>query len=404
VAKLAVQTSTAYTQFVNSLRSAETRRAYIEWLNDFLKYTNLSCDQILGLEPKEVQEKIIGYIVDMRDNRKLSPNSIRSRSSAIQTFLEINDFDGINWVKVKRFKGEFYTVAEDRPYTREEIKTLADNARSLRDRAIILLLSSSGLRIGGLIRLQLKHIKRVEKYNAFQLEVYKKSREAYTTFCTPESRIAIEDYLEWRTRLGEKLIPESPLFRLEFETKFGARAPAKPVRKTSVYNMIKKLRFQTGIVHEQHLTENVKLGYPRSEVMNLHGFRKYFATTLETEGVNPVYIDLLLGHDMGLKGVYSKPTPAQLLQGNGDKVLGYIHGIDALTINEENRLKIKVRELGAKQDEIMLMRLKHEHEMKSVREEMKKQFDQIMVMIQQNPKLANIKPEALANKTVNQIP
>lgn len=149
VTKLVVQTSTAYTQFVNSLRSAETRRAYIEWLNDFLKYTNLSCDQILGLEPKVVQEKIISYIVDMRDNRKLSPNSIRSRSSAIQTFLEINDFDGINWVKVNRFKGEFYTVAEDRPYKRKEIKTLADNARSLRDRAIILLLSSSGLRIGG---------------------------------------------------------------------------------------------------------------------------------------------------------------------------------------------------------------------------------------------------------------
>jgi integrase len=60
-------------------------------------------------------------------------------------------------------------------------------------------------------------------------------------------------------------------------------------------------------------------GQPRSEVMALHGFRKYFATTLETEGVNPVYVELLLGHDMGLKNVYSKPTPMQLLEGNGEK-------------------------------------------------------------------------------------
>jgi integrase/recombinase XerD len=63
-------------------------------------------------------------------------------------------------------------------------------------------------------------------------------------------------------------------------------------------------------------------------------------------------------------------------------------------------LKIKVRELGAKQDEIMLMRFKHEQEMKSVREEMHEQFDQIMVMIQQNPKLANIKPEVLVSKSI----
>jgi integrase len=243
VAKLVVQSSTSFTQFINSLRSAETSRIYIEWLHDFLKYLNLSCDQILQLEPKELQEKIIGYIVDMRDNRNLSPNSIRSRSSALQTFLDINDYTGINWIKIRRFKGEFYTVVEDRPYTREEVRTLVDNARSLRDRAIILLLSSSGLRIGGLIRLQLKNIKKIEKYSIYQIEVYKKSREQYITFCTPETRAAIEEYLEWRKRLGEKLTPESPLFRLEFETKFGARAPAKPVRRTSVYNAIKKLRF-----------------------------------------------------------------------------------------------------------------------------------------------------------------
>ncbi len=173
------------------------------------------------------------------------PNSIRSRSSALQTFLDINDYTGINWIKIRRFKGEFYTVVEDRPYTREEVRTLVDNARSLRDRAIILLLSSSGLRIGGLIRLQLKNIKKIEKYSIYQIEVYKKSREQYITFCTPETRAAIEEYLEWRKRLGEKLTPESPLFRLEFETKFGARALAKPVRRTSVYNAIKKLRFQT---------------------------------------------------------------------------------------------------------------------------------------------------------------
>jgi hypothetical protein len=38
---------------------------------------------------------------------------------------------------------------------------------------------------------------------------------------------------------------------------------------------------------------------------------------------------------------------------------------------------------------------KYEQDMKSMREEMNQQFSQIMSMIQQNPKLAHIKPEVL---------
>jgi hypothetical protein len=37
--------------------------------------------------------------------------------------------------------------------------------------------------------------------------------------------------------------------------------------------------------------------------------------------------------------------------------------------------------------------------MKAMREEMNQQFSQIMSMIQQNPKLAHIKPEVLINKS-----
>lgn len=125
----------------------------------------------------------------------------------------------------------------------------------------------------------------------------------------------------------------------------------------------------------------MRKGQPRSEVKALHGFRKYFATCLETEGVNPVYVELLLGHDMGLKSAYSKPTPKQLLEGNGDKVLGYVYAIDVLTINEEDRLKLKVKRLTDREDEMMLMKVKHEKEMQSMRDEMESRFKQIFTKI-----------------------
>jgi hypothetical protein len=59
--------------------------------------------------------------------------------------------------------------------------------------------------------------------------------------------------------------------------------------------------------------------------------------------------------------------------------------------------------LTEKRNEIQIMKEKHEQEMKAMREEMNQQFSQIMSMIQQNPKLAQVKPEILTKKKVDNI-
>lgn len=51
-----------------------------------------------------------------------------------------------------------------------------------------------------------------------------------------------------------------------------------------------------------------------------------------------------------------------------------------------------------KESEVQLLKDKYEEGMKSIREEMNKQFSQIMSVIQQNPQLAQIKPEVLSSK------
>ena len=42
-------------------------------------------------------------------------------------------------------------------------------------------------------------------------------------------------------------------------------------------------------------------------------------------------------------------------------------------------------------------------EVESIRQEMNKQFSKIMSMIQQNAQLAYVKPEALTQKTIEQV-
>ena len=68
--------------------------------------------------------------------------------------------------------------------------------------------------------------------------------------------------------------------------------------------------------------------------------------------------------------------------------------INDLTINEEHRLYKKIDELTKKKNEIETMEIRHAEEIKGMRDQM----SQILTMIQHNPKLARVKPEALMKK------
>jgi hypothetical protein len=76
---------------------------------------------LLQEPPKLIQSRIIDFIVYMKDTKKLAPATIKSYVAAIRHFYDINEID-LNWKKIQRFRGEFYNVVEDRPYTREELE------------------------------------------------------------------------------------------------------------------------------------------------------------------------------------------------------------------------------------------------------------------------------------------
>ena len=73
----------------------------------------------------------------------------------------------------------------------------------------------------------------------------------------------------------------------------------------------------------------------RQQVMMSHGFRKFFTTQLVNSKVNPEMREMLLGHKIGLASAYYKPTEDEMYE-------EYQKAVNNLTINEENRLKIKV--------------------------------------------------------------
>jgi hypothetical protein len=52
----------------------------------------------------------------------------------------------LNWKKIKGFISEHENITEDRPYTHSELKQIIDN-ESLRNRALVLTMSSPGVRV-----------------------------------------------------------------------------------------------------------------------------------------------------------------------------------------------------------------------------------------------------------------
>jgi integrase len=347
-----------YRNFINSCKSEATKLDYRRALSYFMKYLNIEIDDddcyaklIDGRDTKIIQADIIDWITHMKDIDLLSPASINLYVAAVRHFYEMNDIT-LNNRRINAFKPEFRNVVEDSPYTREQIKLLLDEAEQ-RNRAIILLLSSSGMRVGALANLKIGDLKPIDKYNIYQITVYKRSKSKYTTFCTPECRKEIDLHLQYRKRYGELIADKSPVFRTTFNRadQFKAANKIKSISTVAIKHVINELLNTTGVRPSVKMTEGMTHTSNHTSLMELHGFRKYFDTTCTAAGMSSLYTELLMGHNVGLKGRYTKLTPEQLLEGN-DKNMGYLDAIDYLTINEENRLRRKIQEITIRTDKL----------------------------------------------------
>jgi hypothetical protein len=60
----------------------------------------------------------------------------------------MNDIE-LHWRKIHSFEGEMEKTTDDRPYTHSEIQLLLDRI-TIRNRCIIMLMASAGLRMGAI--------------------------------------------------------------------------------------------------------------------------------------------------------------------------------------------------------------------------------------------------------------
>ena len=291
-----------------------------------------------------IQKNIIDYISYLKKSAVIAPRSIAVYLAAIRKFYSLNDIQ-LNWDKIRSYQGDADKQTEDRPYTHSEIATMLAHT-SPRNKAIILVMASGGLRVGAIETLRIKDLEPFDKHNIYKINVYATSRRSkYFTFCTPECRKEIDSYLEWRKRWGERLSEDTPLFRNENNKNV-------LILKTGAIRwLIASLLKDTGLRPVIPLTENNKQPHYRSNIMQCHGFRKFFETNSFKAGMNHMYIRRLMGQKARLGDAYLKLSEEELLEGDS-KHSGYIGIIDQLTIDESNKLRREIQTLKIRADRL----------------------------------------------------
>jgi hypothetical protein len=272
----------------------------------------------------------------------------------------------IPWKKITRGLPRPREAANDRAPTIEEIQILVKYP-DRRIKSIVYTMCSSGIRIGAWDFLKWKHIIPIkdseDKVIAAKIIVYAGDIEQYFSFITSETYNALKEWMEFRMSYGEKITEESWIMRDLWQTtntlygaKWGLAKYPKKIKSSGVKRIIERALREQGLRKE--LSENER----RHEWKAAHGFRKFYKTRTE-QLMKPINVEITMGHNIGISACYYKPTDKEILE-------DYLKASDLLTINEENRLKKKIEELTDKQEEILLMKLKHEQEIKSMKQEM----------------------------------
>src|SRR6478672_5022695 len=119
--------------FINSIKSKDTKRVYLIYLQKYLKFVNCNTINELAMEfkdPKDIERRIINFM------------SIRNYLTPVISFYKINDIM-LNSKKINKFMPAKTRVKKNRGYTHDEVRKLLDISDE-RIRAVILLLVSSG--------------------------------------------------------------------------------------------------------------------------------------------------------------------------------------------------------------------------------------------------------------------
>ena len=368
-------TLSPYDNFIYALKAEVSKRQYPRKLERFLSFIGLEgtiqekCNKLFQMsDNKELfQSNLIRFINFQKvriQNKEISEATLANYVKAIKLFCSMNDIM-INWKKISKGMPAVKNYSDDRVPTMDEIHTLLEHP-DRRIRPIVLVMLSSGIRVGSWDYLQWKHVVPIERDNrtiAARLIIKntKINNRTYFSFITPEAYQSLKDWIDFRRLHGEEITGESWLMRDTWQkidrnggSGIGLAKFPKKMNSLSIKNMIYDAWKIQGI------RTKLVSGTKRHEFKSTHGFRKLFETKCQ-KVMNHNNIKILMDHSLGESQNYHRPTVDELLE-------DYMNVTDLLTVNEENRLRMKVEKLEVERDTLQDLKVEVELIKKDMRQ------------------------------------
>ncbi|MBS1268516.1 MAG: hypothetical protein MAG458_01245 [Nitrosopumilus sp.] len=352
----------SYSNFLDSIRNAGTKRGYVRNLRKFLNLIpNNIYEEYLGTTPEsreiecladsftrlakkdiKVTKSIIkSYIKEINkevESGVISPNTVSNKIKPIKALLTANEID-ISWKPLnKMFPRE--TKSQDRAYTKQEIQKMLHHCTDITDKMIILMFSSAGFRLESWDYFCWKDVipfkAENNNYKGAALRVYRGDPEEYWTFITPEACKILSLYKEeWKSRFLQYPKDDDPLI-VSTRFDFPHRLKQKGIR-ARVDKIVTKIGLRDKLVKGQR----------RYEVKLDHGFRKYFNTMMRRAKVNYLDKEDMMGHKVGLESSYERYEEQDF-----ERFAEYQKAIPFLTISDEEKLAVENHNLLAEKTKL----------------------------------------------------
>ena len=292
--------------------STATLYQYIYGIHRFCRWANTQPDQLIEScqdqdgdpKPKAISKysRLLDDFVGCLQAEGLAPGTVSNHVKGVKALFRANRMKlELPYNLSKRI------VYSDRAPTPEELQQVIEIA-DVREKVIVSMLALGGFRIGTLVKLQHRHIKRdLEKMNTpihvhVEAEITKGKYHDYDTFLGQEAAEYLRTYIELRRQGSptgrtppENIHDESPLIRDKLY-----RYP-KTITPGRLHQIIHELYIKADLITRKPLGRRYDL--------RAHSIRKFFRTQMAALGVDRDYIEYMMGHtistyhDIKMKGI-----------------------------------------------------------------------------------------------------
>lgn len=315
--------------FLSNFTSSNTIRGYRCHLKDFFEVIGKDPDNYIidvrrldynqRLDILEEYEKDIKKFWKWKIKNVSAPKTVSNATNCVKVFLKQYriQLDDIVWEDIRRRGTGNKPVTQEKPMTKEMLKEILIHGDA-KAKAMFLVLASSGMRIGELVKINLRDVdttskptKIIVRYDGPNTVKNKSSRSA---FISDEATVALQEWLKIRTASMDLAVKRTNFPNVKKIFDNNRVFPFKENNVRTIWN---------GLIE--------KAGYDQKDVktdrylVHVHLLRKFFRTRFSRQ--NRDVAEVLMGHDGYLGGTYLRFTPEELRE-------EYLKGMNHLLIFE----------------------------------------------------------------------